>query len=201
MRIIPAVVASMLVLGSTAFADRDPIAASLTRLRDAAKCTMKASPWRSWCPATDFAKGTAPALPGKTLVGMTVELEDGKDIAQEALVNRVTFVVLAIDKDGKVKLTDVKPENDKEKVVVGEAIMAVNQVFKAREKTAKLPKEIAAHVKSLKGAYATKKENGSWTWTGTSVSQLRKVGDVWIAIERPAAGNGIWATVLTDAWE
>jgi hypothetical protein len=204
MRIIPGVIVGFLVVGGVARADKadkaDPIAASLTKLAEAAKCSMKASPWRPWCIATDFAKGTAAPLPTKALVGMTVELEDGKDMT-EALSQKVTFVALAIDKDGKVKLTDVKPENADESVTVGEAVIAATQVFKAREKTAKLPRTISTFVKTLKGAYATKKVAGSWTWEGKSTSQLRKVGTFWVIIERPAAANGIWATILTDAWE
>jgi hypothetical protein len=202
MRIIPGVVVcGLLVLGGTARADKvDPIAAGLTKLGTAAKCTDKASPWRPWCIATDFAKGTAAALPKKALVGMTVELEDGKDFA-DALSQKVTFVALAIDKDGKVKLTDVKPESPEETKSVGEAVFNAAAVFKGKATTAKLPAELSGYVKTLKGAYATKKEGGSWMWKGKSTSQLRKVGNFWVIIERPDAGNGIWATILTDAWE
>ena len=179
----------------------DPIAQSLGQLATGAKCSDKASPYRPWCIATEALKtGTAPALPKKALVGMTVELEDGKDVA-DALTNKVTFVALAIDADGKVKLTDVKPESAAEQKSVGEAVFAAAAVFKGKAKTAKLPAELSGYVKTLKGAYATKKVGNAWTWKGKAESQLRKVGAFWVILERPDAGNGLWATILTDAWE
>ena len=72
-------------------------------------------------------------------------------------------------------------------------------VFKAKAEMAMLPKELAAFVKTLKGAYKTKKENGSITWKGANSSQLRKVGNFYVVIEK--AKNGIWASILTDSWE
>ena len=80
-------------------------------------------------------------------------------------------------------------------MVVGAAAI----VFKAKPEMAMLPKELAAFVKTLKGAYKTKTENGSITWTGANSSQLRKVGSFYVAIEK--AKNGIWASILTDSWE
>ncbi len=206
MRIIPAVVAGVIGLASTAHADSsadpvaDPVKDGLARLSIGAKCIDKASPWRPWCIAVNWNKGAAGALPTKSLVGITVELEDGKDVA-EALSQKVTFVALAVDKDGKVRLTDVKPGNDAEVTTVGEAVFAAASVFKDKTKTAKLPAELSAYVKTLKGAYATKKANNAWSWTGKSTSQLRKVGKFYVVIERAEAQNGIWATVLTDSWE
>lgn len=178
----------------------DPLAATLTRLGEAANCTDKASPQRPWCIAAGFGKGAAGTLPKKALVGMTVELEDGKDVV-DALTNSVTFVALAIDKDGKVKLTDIKPSGPEDARSVGEAVAAAAMVFKDKAKTAKLPKELSDFVKTLKGAYATKKASNAWTWTGKSASRLRKVGKFYVIIEQPESGNGLWATILTDAWE
>ena len=65
-------------------------------------------------------------------------------------------------------------------MVVGAAAI----VFKAKPEMAMLPKELAAFVKTLKGAYKTKTENGSITWTGANSSQLRKVGSFYVAIEK-----------------
>src|SRR5690242_17050238 len=111
----------------------DPLVTrQLGELRTAASCQDKASPWRPWCIATEWATGSAGALPaGKVLVGMTIELEQGKSV-RDALSNKVTFVALAIGKDGKVKLTDVKPTNADEEKSVAEAIFAASAVFKGR---------------------------------------------------------------------
>jgi hypothetical protein len=190
---------------STAVADKaspdDIITGRLAALREAAKCSDKASPWRPWCIAADFTKGTAGELPkGKVLAGMTIELETGKD-AKDALSKSVTFVALAVDADGKVKLTDVKPTSEEETKAVTEAVFNLANLFKGKARTAKLPADLVSYLKGRKGAYATTKSGNEWTWTGASPSKLRKVGTFWVAIEMPAKGNGIFATILTDAWE
>src|SRR5580698_2261287 len=54
----------------------------LGALKTAARCDDPASPWRPWCIAAAYDTGTAAALPvGKVLVGLTIELETGKDVA------------------------------------------------------------------------------------------------------------------------
>lgn len=173
----------------------------LGKLAEAAKCSDKASPWRSWCIATQWSTGKAGELPkGKVLVGTTIQLEDGYDVGK-ALSERVSFVALAIDASGKVKLTDVKPESADEQKAVAEAIFNTAAVLKGKAKTAKLPKQLAGYLRTLKGSYDVNVTSGAWTWQGASRSQLRRVGDFWVVIEKPAKGNGVFATVLTDAWE
>ena len=188
-------------LASAEKAEPDITKGRLDALRTAAKCEDKASVWRPWCIAADFETGTAAALPkGKVLVGLTIELEVGKD-ASKALTGNVSFSALAIGKDGKVKLTSVKPENADEAIAVAEAVAGAAMVFKGKVKTAKLPKELAGYFKTLEGAYAVTKSGAQWTWTGASTSRLRKVGAHWVVIEVPKANNGIFATIFTDAWE
>ncbi len=197
------VVLACVAVGSVALADKpaDPVAMALGELQTAAKCEDKASVWRPWCIAAAYETGTAAALPkGKVLVGMTIELEQRKSVT-DALSNKVSFVALAIGKDGKVKLTDVKPTSAAEQQSVGEAVAAATMVFKGKAKTAKLPADLAAYFKTLKGAYPAKKTGKAWTWAGASASQLRKVGQFWVVIEVPKAKNGVFATILTDAWE
>lgn len=194
-----------LVVSSVASADPKPTVdvttAQLAALATAAKCEDAASPFRPWCIATKFETGTAAALPkGKVLVGMTIELETGKP-AGDALTQKVSFVALAIGKDGKVKLTDVKPESPDEEKAVAEAVFNTSAVFKGKAKTSKLPKELATYFATLKGAYNVKKSGKDWTWSGASASRMRKVGDAWVVIEVPTAGNGVFVTILTPSWE
>lgn len=194
----------ILIVPAVAGADEakvDVTSERLSALRTAAKCQDKASTWRPWCIAADFETGTAAALPkGKVLVGMTIELETGKDAAA-ALSSSVSFTALAIGKDGKVKLTMVKPENDGEMKAVAEAVFNTSAVFKAKSNSAKMPKALGDYFKTLKGAYAAKKAGKSWAWTGASEARMRKVGAFWVVVEVPKANNGIFATILTDAWE
>lgn len=177
----------------------DPAEAPLAKLATAAKCSDKASPWRPWCIATDWAKGAAPDLPaGKVLVGLTIELENGKDFAQ-ALSDRVSFSAFAIGRDGKVKLASVTPSDDKEKAMMAEAVMNTAVVFKGKAKTAKLPKDLAGYLKTIAGAYKPTRTGGAWSWTGERASRARKVGDVWVVIE--SHPKGTFATILTESWE
>src|SRR5580692_5631675 len=99
----------LVVIAASATAAPDKLATSLDALATAAKCSDQASPWRPWCiAATGWATGKAGALPkGKVLLGVTVELEDGKDTAQQ-LVDAVSLTAFAIGKEGKVKVTMVK---------------------------------------------------------------------------------------------
>lgn len=192
------------LLASPVLADEaqppDVTKTQLEALRQAAKCLEKASPWRPWCIAADFEKGTAADLPkGKVLVGMTIELETGKDTTK-ALSDKVSLTALAIGADGKAKVTNVQPENAAEQKVVAEAVANLTLVFKDKAATVKLPKELADHFKTLKGSYATTKKGSEWTWTAMSPTRMRKVGKHWVVIEAPGKGNGIFATILTDGW-
>lgn len=191
------------LLAAPALADKkvDIATTQLAALKTAAKCADKASVWRTWCSPADFFTGAAGDLPkGKVLVGLTIELEVGKD-AVTALRDNVSFTALAIDADGKAKLTMVKPTNKEEEKATMEAVMATSALFKGKAKTAKVPKDLASYAKTLKGKYATKKVGSDWTWKGASATRLRKVGDFWVVIEVPDKNNGVWATVLTDKWE
>ncbi len=181
-------------------ADDKVITDELASLKAAAKCEDAASPWRPWCIATQFATGAAGELPkGKILVGLTVELEKGKEV--QALTDRVSFVALVVGSDGKVKLASVTPSNPEEQKMMAAAVMGVAVVFKGKATSAKIPADLARYLKSLKGEYAPTKAGAEWTWAGASASHLRKVGASWVVIEVPKAGNGVFATILTDAWE
>jgi len=190
---------ALLLLLVPTLALADVTSDELSALGTAAKCSDKASVFRPWCIATGFDKGTADLPKGKVLVGLTVALEKGKEEA--ALTDKVTFVALAVDADGKVKLTDVKPTSADEQKTVGEAVANLALLFKDKAKTAKLPKDLADYVKTLKGSYATTKTDKEVTWTGAAPSRMRKVGAYWVIVETPKDGKGIFATILTDAWE
>ncbi len=179
----------------------DPLVGALANLATAAECDNKASLWRPWCiAATGWRDGTAADLPvGNVLVGITLEIQDGKDLKQ-ALSDSVSLTAFAIGKDGTVKVTTVKPTSDAESKSVGEAVFNLAAVFKDKAKVAKLPKDLASYVAGLKGAYAATKGTTEWTWKGASSGRARKVGPWWVVIESPDAQNGYFVTILTDAW-
>jgi hypothetical protein len=183
---------------ATARADGDPTKASLARLRAAASCEDKASLWRAWCIATDWDKGT-PVLPRANLIGLSIELADDNDL-RKALSDKVGFVAFAVS-DGKATLTTIRPTDKDEEKAVFEAVANLAVVFKGKARTAEISKDLAGYIKSLKGEYPTTKAKGSITWTGKSdLAALRKVGAFYVIIEQPPSGNGVFATILTDAW-
>jgi len=196
----------VVLVAANAAADRrmnneDSRTATLAKLRTAAKCDDPASPWRVWCAVADADKGTAEDLPKpRALVGLTLELAYGGDVAK-ALRDKVSLAALAIDADGKVKLTAITPSNAEEKKLMAEAVVNLAMVFKGKAALAKLPDDLASYVKTLKASYTPTKVGGAWTWKGASDATLRKVGSIWVAIETPAKKDGIFATILTDAWE
>jgi len=198
--ILPGVLIVMVVSmlgGGRAIAKDDP-SAPLGELSKAASCADKASPWRPWCIATEWKRGKA-VLPKRTLVGITVELVDGADV-KDALSNKVTLVALAIE-GTRAKLVDIKPTEKGEDVLVAKAVAAVAMVFKGKAKTAVLPPDLAGYIKSRKASYKMTKGKMEVSWTGVNRSMLRKVGSFWVVLEWPTKGNGVWVTVLTDAWK
>lgn len=173
----------------------------LAALKTAARCDDAKSPQRVWCTVAAFDTGTAAALPtGKVLVGLTIELETGKDVAA-ALRDKVSLAGWSVASDGKVKLTSITPDNAQEGQMIGEAVGATAAVFKGLAKTAKLPADLTSYVKTLPAKYPATKSGGEWVWTGASAGRARKVGAYWVVIEVPDAQNGVFATILTDAWE
>jgi hypothetical protein len=93
----------------------------------------------------------------------------------------------------------IKPTSKAEETMTGEAVFSLAAYFKGKTKTAKLPKDLAGYIGTLKPAYATTRGKTAWTWKGATTSEMRKVGDHWVVIERPA--GGIIVTIFTDQWE
>jgi hypothetical protein len=183
------------------YANADILEDRLTALRKAADCEDKASLWRVWCIAGDFQRGTADGgLPSKVLVGYTVRLEDGANL-KVALRDQVTLAAFVAGPEGKVLLVDIKPSSKSEETEVFEAISQTTIVFKDRAKVAPLPKGLRDYLRTLQGRYHARNVGQEWEWAGMSNGKLRKVGNYWVVIETPKAQNGIFATILTDAWQ
>jgi hypothetical protein len=51
------------------------------------------------------------------------------------------------------------------------------------------------------GEHKADKTKTAVTWTGNDASMLGKVEPYYVVIEAPPAGNGIFATILTDQWD
>ena len=196
-RRVRTLVALVLVLGVVHPVHAGDDATALTALGRAAKCRDKASPLRPWCIATRWRHGK-PTRPTRTLIGLTVALEDGKDYA-DALSNKVTLVALAVQRR-KAKLFEIKPTEPGEEAMLGEAVAAIASVFKGKAKRAALPENLATYIRGRKATYPMARGRHDVYWRDPNRPRLRKVGAFWVAIEHPSENNGVWITILTDAW-
>ena len=199
--IVMASLAALVVSSAVEARKLDVVGRELTRLGKAAKCADKTSPWRPWCIAVDFRKGTAAELPkGKTLLGLTIAIGYDKDDGA-ALSDRVSLSVLAVGATGKVKETAITPSTAEEEKPIAEAVFNVAAVFKDRAKTAKVPNDLAGYIKTITPAYETTKSGDEWTWKGKTYSEARKVGAYWVVVEHADPDDGLFISIFTDAWE
>jgi len=192
----------LVTFSASARADEfDKLGDRLGKLATAASCADKTSPWRPWCiAATGWATGKAGELPkGKVLLGITIELEDGKELAVQ-LRDKVSLAAFAIDKDGKVKVTSVTPSNDDESKSIAAAVFAVSSQMKGKASVAKVSKDLAGYVGGLHGKYDATKGPAEWSWKGASAGRGRQVGSYWVVVETPDRGNGYFVSIMTDAW-
>ncbi len=138
------------------------------------------------------------------MAGVTVAINANADVKQ-ALSDRVSFVVLAVRRDGKkllVTLRDIKPESDSETQMVAKAVMSVAAVLKGAAKEVVLEPDLREFADSMVPAAnreATRTRTG-WTWENDdNRAELRQIGNVWVVVETPKAGGaGRFVTVLTS---
>lgn len=182
----------------------DDTAAMLAKLDAGAQCADKRSVWRAWCPAVQWAKGKPGTLKPGVMVGITVAIQADADVAQ-ALSDKVTFVILAIRKDGKAMratLRDVTPDNDDEAAMLAEAVFATAGVLKGKAKVVTLASGLRAFADSLvaKAERQLTRTRTGWTWeTDHNRAELRQIGAVRVVIETPKDGSaGRFITILTD---
>lgn len=205
MRITTALLVMVAAMPTVARAEKprasDPLTVALGGLRTAAACDDPRSPWRSWCIAADWDAGKPGELPQRPLIGLTIELETGVD-PTKALRERVSLATFTVIKD-QVKLTEITPTEKGDDLLIGEAVGSVAAVFKGKAKTAKIPTDLATHIRSRPATYKISHEPTEWMWRGATPSRLRKVGKFWVIIETADGGTrkGYFATILTDAWE
>jgi len=210
---VTAAVAAAAVVSAArpARADTGDTADVLAHLEGAARCRDKGSPLRAWCPATGWERGKAAPLRRGFLVGITVAVAPDGDgavddgVVGRALIDRVTFVVLQIDRDGPqwaANLRDVQPSGDDEERMLADALFQVAAVLKGKAARVTLAPELRAFAAGLRGTSTRALTRGKhgWTWrTEHNDAELRKVGSVWVVIEAPRDGSaGRFVTVLTD---
>lgn len=159
-------------------------------------------PLRSWCVAvlTDGAGFTAPK-DGTVLVGLSAPVPWSMGVSDALL--KATRVSAFAFKGGKVKLTDVTPDNDDEKKQLLDVAMQVAAVLKGSGKAITPPEGLAAYLPTLadgaaksgavlklsaKGPATTKFTFPARVWTVKSGAMT-----VYVVVEDTA--DGAWLSV------
>ncbi len=205
--IIGGLVLTMLVSANPDRAAADVSTDLLRELSSAAQCDKPRSVFRAWCPASlsRWKTGTAADLGRgeRVLIGVTVVLRKGKSV-RDALSNKVSVSALAIRHVGKKRfglIATVTPNNKSERKMLAEAAFELALVLKGASNSAKLDKNLYGYLVSLPKAakYPLVKRHHGWFMNATSSTELRRVGQFWVAVERPSSGpKGIFVSVFTD---
>jgi hypothetical protein len=163
------------------------------------------TPPRIWCVAAKGWGSAAPAAaPADGLwAGVAVGLVD-EEPAEEMIETNVAFTALGIQ-GGKARIVDLQPRDAAESEALSVAIGELAAVFKGKQARAKLDPDLLEYLRKLPpiaDRTLVKGERG-WTLEGASVpTELRKVGDWWVAVmviqQEP---YGIYLAVFTDRIE
>jgi hypothetical protein len=198
--------------GSVAATDEVPgdseIAVRLLKKLSAAACASPASPHRVWCIADGYASAPAGELPGGTssLVGLSIGLSDDFP-AEQSLTNNVTFSAVGLNRTGSGAMgwiSTVRPNSPGEQKDTAEAIAGVSAIFKEKAPSVSLAPTLFNYVRSLggKAKYPVAKGKKGWVIQSPAVSELRRVGAYWVAVELPAARpiKGVYVSIFTDKY-
>lgn len=182
----------------------DAVARALGELHGAVGCPSETAPHRVWCVTTGWSAGQAPALTKSGwMLGLTIKLEQGQP-ASAALTTRVHLSALTFRVDqGKVKakIIDIKPSNPDEEKALAKTVTGLAMVFKGKAASAPIDHGLDEYLMRVSGEarYPVKQGPRSWSFRGASAAELRKVGDVVVAIERPRSGPpGVFVSIFTD---
>jgi hypothetical protein len=185
--------------------DPELVAGLLEDLKKEVGCPSATSKHRLWCIAADgWEGGAAGELPASGLyVGLTLSLADGEPVG-DWLETGVTFSALGVRADGgvhKARVAALVPSNQEEAELITPAAESVTAVLRAEAKEVTLPKDLVTYLADLPAAadYEMTRGEKGWTWTGAAATELRRVGDFWVAIEVPPDGPpGILVSIFTD---
>jgi hypothetical protein len=179
----------------------------LAKLHAAALCPSTTSPQRVWCIVDGYATGTAAPLPPRTsLVGLTVGMSEDFP-GEQSLARNVELAAVAFRGAGTGMqgwLTSIHPKTPQEQSDVGEAVLSAGAFFKDKAPSIQLAPTMHAYVKGLPdGAkYNVAKGKQGWIIDSRAVSDVRKVGNYWVAVEVPPARplRGIYVSIFTDKY-
>jgi hypothetical protein len=176
----------------------------LRRLSVAAECSSGSGVQRHWCAAADrWDSGVAGELPAgaNVFVGLSLGLlEEGND--EDALKDNVFLAAFGVNSaDGKVTalITDINPRGVDERKMVDEAIAQVADVLKGKAASIQLAPPLREYIAQIPPAANHRLVRGekSWVLEGAARAEIRRIGDVWVALEQPTEGpSGLFVTMF-----
>lgn len=205
---MPLTTASAAPVSTESPADMEIAKRLMTKLHTAVGCPSTTAPQRVWCIASGFATGTAAPLPAKgAMVGLTIGLSEDFP-AEQSLARNVELSAVAFSSVGTTSLqgwlTSIKPKTPQEQADVGAAVMSAGAFFKEKAPSIVLAPTMFAYVKGLpEGAkYPVAKGKQGWIIQSRAESDVRKVGNYWVAVEVPPARplRGIYVSIFTDKY-
>jgi len=185
------------------------VAAALTSVREAARCsdTATPSPLRPWClGAVGWDLAVAGDVPegDHVLLGLRVHLAPTIP-AGDALLQNVGVAAVATRRTGDTvlaALTDITPDDESEQRVLAAATFSLSAFFKGMAPVAEIDPSLTGFTASLPGMadHAAVRGARGWQWQGAALgAELRRSGDTWIAVERPDPPSGaVTLTILTE---
>jgi hypothetical protein len=188
-----------------------PESTLLEKLAKAEECSERHSSPSIWCLALDgFARAqTGKISPGvHKALGLTVEMTD-RASAQFAVARTVRLSALVLrNENGRLvgDVSDVGPSNQEERVLGERAALSVGRALLDPERPAQIDAPLAEFMASLGGTkFSFEPVARGWRMTGRTNGELRKVGPLWVAMERPVqkgdAGEMVWFSLFTEAIE
>jgi hypothetical protein len=190
--------------GDTVRSDAQMTSDLLGQVHDALGCPHSTHAERAFCAAADgWDKGEAAPLPAQPslLVGLSVSLPES-DPVDKALEQTVRFAALGV-RGGDAplaRIVSLEPSNPDEQKLVDAGLAATHAFWNGSAASVALPKDLTDYLADLPSAgYKLTRGAHGWTWTnGSALGELRKVGDVWMAVEVPQKGDrGLFVSIFT----
>ncbi len=187
-------------------ADQEIVQRLTKKLTTAVGCPALTSVHRIWCAVDGFAAGTRAPLPQGAMVGLTVGLSEDFP-AEQSLQRNVELSALGAKSSSAgpfAWITSIKPKTPGESQSVGAGVASAAAFFKQGSPEIRLDASLFGYVEGLPSAakYPLQQAPSGWRIAGPATTELRKVGDVWVAIEVPPARplRGIYVSILSPKY-
>lgn len=181
------------------------LVAELASLHRASRCPSKTSPWRHWCIVTmGWQQGTPAAIVPKgkvkVFLGFALPIKTGVAVNH----NRLKLAAFVARKEGDKhfgSIINIRPDNDKERKMMAQAVFDLALVFKGRSKSARIPAPLLGFLRgqAAKAPNALTRGAKDWTLAGKLKARIRQVGSYWVALERDP--KGLYVNLFTDRFE